>query len=112
MQEIPLIKVPNQQLMITLNGQDCTFHVYQRGERLYMDMALDGDYLVYGAVCLPGINVGGEPYPFEGYILFTDELSDPDKQTPPQYDQLGTRYHMYFATEAELQEMIEESSDE
>lgn len=109
MEEIPLLAIPNQQVLVTLDGQDCTIHVYQRGDRLYLDLALDGDDLRFGAVCLPGVNIGGEPYPFSGYLIFTDELSDPKKQQPPQYTELGTRYHLYYATNEEAEEIASEN---
>jgi len=110
MVEIPLLAVPNQQLLVTLDGQDCTLHVYQRGARLYLDIALDGDLLRQGAVCLPGVNIGGEPYPFSGYLIFTDDLTLPDKQQPPQYQELGARYYLYYATDEEAQELAAEDA--
>ena len=106
--KIPLIAVPNQQLLITLDNQDCTLHVYQRGDKLYLDLALDGEILRYGAVCLPGVQIGGDMLPFTGYIIVTDELSSPDKQLPPSYEGLGTRYFMYYCSEEEADEIVEE----
>lgn len=107
MVEIPLVAIPNQQLLVTLDNQDCTLHIYQRGDNIYMDLALDGEFLRHGAVCLPGVQIGGDMYPFSGYLIFTDELSEPDKQLPPQYTGLGSRYRMYYATDAEAEALQE-----
>lgn len=105
MLEIPLLAVPNQELLVTLNEQDCTLHVYQRNERLYLDLALDGVALRQGAVCLPCVDITAQPYPFSGHLFFTDERSAPDKQQPPQYAGLGTRWFLYYLTPEELAEI-------
>lgn len=110
MVEIPLLPLPNQEVLVTIGDQDCTLHVYQRGERLYMDLALDGETLRQGAVCLPGVNVCGAPYPFTGVLFFADILSLPDKQQPPHYSLLGERFFLYYATDEEAAEMLAEDT--
>ena len=112
MLQIPLLAVPNQQLLVTLGGQDCTIHIYQRGDNLYLDLALDGDPLRYGAACLPGVQIGGDMLPFSGYLIFTDELSKPEKQLPPHYSQLGTRYFLYWFSDEEGEELLAEEAEE
>ena len=109
MLEIPLIQVPNQELLVTLNEQDCTLHIYQRRERVYLDLAMDGVTLRRGAVCLPCVDVVAQPYPFRGHLYWTDELSKPEKQQPPQYTGFGTRYHLYYLTHEEQEEILTEA---
>ena len=101
MLEISLNNVPNQQFNIVLDEQDCTIHLYQRKTRLYMDLFLDGVALRYGAVCLPHIDIVDQPYPFKGVLMFVDSLSEPAKQMPPQYADLGTRYQLFYLTDEE-----------
>ena len=105
MLEIPLNQVPNQQFNIVLDEQDCTIHLYQRNSRLYMDLFLDGVALRYGAVCLPHSDIVAHPYPFTGRLVFMDSLSEPAKQMPPQYAELGTRYQLFYLTDEEAAEI-------
>ena len=105
MLEIPLNNVPNQQFNVVLNEQDCTIHLYQRNTRLYMDLFLDGEALRYGAVCLPHIDIVAQPYPFNGMLMFVDALSEPAKQMPPQYAELGTRYQLFYLTDEEAEKI-------
>ena len=98
MEEIPLLKVPNQQVLVVLNGQYCTINVYQRKKRVYLDLALNDEILRQGAICLPGLDILGSPYPFEGFLFWTDELTEPDMQQPPEYTQFGDRFHLYYIT--------------
>ena len=52
MLKIPLDAIPNQTFNITLNEQNCTIHLYQRGEYMYMDLAVDGNTIRQGMICL------------------------------------------------------------
>ena len=101
MREIPLLNVPNQQLQVVLGGQDCTIHVYQRGPRVYLDLDLDGEMLCEGAICMPGVAIGGELHPFVGTLIFADELASPDAQEPPQYEGFRTRWKFYYVEDGE-----------
>jgi len=106
MQEIPLLNVPNQELMVTLDGQDFVLTVKQRGERVYMDATLDGAPLFSGAVCLPGLSVGHAPYPMRGLFCWTDSLAKPMQQTAPNYKEFRSRYHLFYVPEDEILEQI------
>ena len=108
--EIPLLNVPNQRLQCTLGQQDCTIHVYQRGKRVYMDLDLDDTTLFVGAICLPGVQVGGSPYPFRGALIWSDDLAAPDKQQPPQYEGFRSRWRLLYGTEAEMADIIAEET--
>ena len=48
---IPLEQVPNQQLEIILNNQDCKLHLYVRGDYLYFDLEIASEPFFYGAIC-------------------------------------------------------------
>lgn len=112
MYKIPLLPVPDQQLMVVLEDQSCTIRVYQRGDRLYLDAALDNTPICYGAVCMPGWDIGGHKYPFSGMLFFADEQAEGEAQTPPNYVGLGSRYNLYYCTDEEAEEMMAEYFDE
>lgn len=105
MLEVPLLPIPNQELQITLDNQDCLLHLYQRGDFLYLDLAIDDVEVRNGAICLPAMSIITQAYPFTGHLIFTDELSEPTKQKPPTYDGLGTRYFLYYMTDQEKAEL-------
>jgi hypothetical protein len=105
MLEIPLIAVPNQQLLARLDEQDCTINVYQRGARVYLDLALDGVPLRQGAICLPGVPVVDAPWPFVGGLYMVDTGTTPKGQQPPQWEGLGTRWKLYYLDAAEMAEV-------
>lgn len=103
MLEIPLIGTPNQELLITLDEQDCTLAVYQRGERVFMDVSVGESVVRRGAICMPGMGiVQGAQSAFAGQLYMVDEDSTPDRQSPPHWTGLGTRWRLYYLTEAEL----------
>lgn len=112
MLEIPLIAVPNQRLLVVLEEQDCTLKVYQRNERLYLDLYLDGVPLRQGAICLPRVDIPAHPYPFQGRLYFVDTLTEPDKQQFPQYTGLGSRWLLMYLTDEEYDEMLNEWREE
>ena len=100
MQKIPVEAIPNQTFNITLNEQNCTIHLYQRGEYLYMDLSVDGEVIRQGMICLVDISllqytVQG----FSGYLFFTDMRG---AGGTPTYTELGSRYILFYATEEEM----------
>ena len=108
---IPLSPIPNQNLMVSFEDQDISIHLYQRGKFLYMDIGYGDENLRNGAICLPGLEIGGEMYPFSGALIFVDEYSDPQKQCPPNYRELGTRFNLYYCSMEEMLETLHEYMD-
>lgn len=103
MREIPLISAPNQELLVTLGEQDCALAVYQRGDRVFMDVAVGETVVRRGAICMPGMGiVQGAQTGFAGQLYMVDEDATPDRQRPPQWTGLGTRWRLYHLTEADL----------
>lgn len=103
MLELPIEATPSQQFLITLAEQNCTVNLYQRGERLYLDLLVDNDEVVRGAVCLPRVPlIQVATHYFDGNFYFTDERSSVDLQQPPQWRGLGARYHLYYLEDNEL----------
>lgn len=100
--EIPLEKIPNQQLEIILNNQDCTIHLYMRGDYMFLDLAISNTPYFYGAICYDRSNIlPVQKEAFNGNFIFIDTLSN----TNPQYAMLNDRYKLYYFTNEELNEL-------
>lgn len=103
MLEIPLEAVPNQRLLAVLAGQNCTISVYQRGRRMYLDLAGDDKIVRQGAVCLPRVPLLGDVQQFAGQLFFVDMGAQPVRQEPPQWQGLGSRWKLIYLDNEELQ---------
>lgn len=74
MQVIPLQQIPNQEFNIVLNGQNCTIHLYQKGDYMYLDLTCDGT-IGEGqeVICLTAMDLVQYPTPyFSGTLFFAD----------------------------------------
>ena len=100
--EIPLEPYQNQSLMVTLDDQDCTLALYQRNSRLYLDLSVDSVPVRQGAVCLPQVGIVGDVRGFAGELYMADQRTQPDKQQPPQWEGLGTRWKLYYLSPEEV----------
>lgn len=99
MQVIPLQTIPNQRFNIALGDQNCTLHLYQRGDYMYLDLSVDNVVIRQGMICL--VNVSLLNYPvngFSGVLFFADNNG---AGGTPVYDQLGGRYTLFYMTEEE-----------
>lgn len=98
MVEIPLMTAPSQSFQIILDDQECSIKVYQRNARLYLDLDRDGVRVVTGAVCLEGVSVIQIAQTlFKGSLHFVDTQG----RTAPQWDGLGARWIMIYASAGE-----------
>ncbi len=112
MLEIPLEAYPNQSLMATLNGQDCSIALYQRNSRLYLDLSMNGSVARRGAVCLPQVEILGNVPGFAGDLVMIDLRTQPERQRPPQWEGLGTRWKLYYLLPAEVLTLREKAARE
>lgn len=103
MMTIPLKTIPNQEFNIVIDDRECTIHLYQRDDHLYVDLAVGDSTVIAGEICQ---NLCGIATPMEatlpGVFVFVDTQGD----TPPQWDGLGDRYSLLYITEADAEEMI------
>lgn len=100
MLKIPVEAIPNQTFNISLNDQNCTIHLYQRGDFLYMDLSVNATPIRQGMICLVDVSLLNYPtIGFSGYLFFSD-LSG--KGGTPVYSDLGSRYVLFYATEEEM----------
>ncbi len=97
MQVIPIQAIPNQIFNIVLNEQNCTFHFYQKGAFLFMDLSVDGEDVRTGFICLCDSNLLQYPTPYFKGLLYFSDLEG--KGTPPQYSELGTRFVLFYEVE-------------
>lgn len=104
MLELPLEATPNQEFLIVLGDQDCTIALYQRGARMYLDLAVSGQTVRRGAICQAGEGIlQGATDAFAGQLHVVDERSQPDRQAAPQWEGLGTRWRLLWLTPAEVE---------
>lgn len=106
--ELPIESTPSQQLLATLEDQNCIIALYQRGKRLYMDVQADGVDVCKGAVCLPTAKIPQRASTFDGAFYFVDYQSEPPKQEPPHWRGLGSRFRLIYLTGDEVQFLEDE----
>lgn len=100
MQIIPLQTLPAQSFITILDEQNVEISVYQRFDRLYMDISLDDAPIATGCICLNNQPVIQQSTPFIGQLVFIDTLGD----TAPQWDGIGgdeARYQLLYLTPLE-----------
>lgn len=100
MQEITLLPRRGQILNVTLAGQVCRLRIVQRTTGLFMDVSLNGRWIVQGVICLNCVKlVRYKHLGFLGELFFTDTVGDSD----PIFDELGTRFKLFYATQQEVE---------
>lgn len=94
-QKIPVKAIPNQRFNIVLNDQNCTVHLYQRGEYLYLDFIANERTIRTGTICLTDISLLQYPTPyFMGFLFFVDTKR---MHKVPTFDELGTRFILCYS---------------
>lgn len=103
MRTIPLQDLPAQSLITILDGQNVGLSIYQRHDRLYLDLTLDESVIATGYVCLDAVPVIQQSTDFRGVLMFVDMLGN----EPPQWDGIGgddPRWILVYLTAAEAAE--------
>lgn len=101
---VPLSALPNQELLMFLDRQNCTINVYQRGARLYLDLFLNMEPIQRGAIILPKAPIITRvSHGFKGQFRMIDLKSKPDKPQIPNYRELGTKFYLFYLSETEEQ---------
>lgn len=100
---LPVRPEPNQRFSIVLNDQNCTVELFQRYDRLYLNLYVDDTAVVSGVVCLNQQNlIIPTTTKFIGYLYFADTLGN----SAPQWEELGTRYELIYASPEEMTEVV------
>ncbi|MEX5413415.1 phage baseplate plug family protein [Atlantibacter hermannii] len=99
MEIISVQPVKGQKINVSLDAQRVTLRISQRSTGLYMDVALNDEWIAQGVLCLNGNKIIRYPYlGFKGEIFFCDTKGGDD----PFYSELGDRFKLYYATEQEM----------
>ncbi len=102
---VPLIAINNQELQIVLDEQNCTIHLYQLGDYFYLDLYIDDDPVVMGAIVQPKCGIIQSPSIFRGQLYMIDNQNASDRQELPYVDGLGDRFEMVYVSSDECEEM-------
>ena len=96
---VPLQPLPSQRVKCVLNGQQCDIFVYDRGGRLFLDLAVSGVDIGLGMVCQ---NLDNMPVwataDFKGKLRFIDTVNSSD----PDYEGLGERHILLYVPPEKL----------
>ena len=99
MQNISLKPIKAQEVSVNLGGQAVTLRICQRSTGLFMDIGVDNVWIAQGILCLNCNKIVRYPYlKFRGDLFFADMIGSFD----PVYDQLGTRFKLFYATAEEI----------
>lgn len=92
-QIISLQQVAAQQVEVALNKQPCVIRVCQRASDVYVDLHVNGEAVVLGALARDRVGLTRHSYlPFKGELLFVDTHGSDD----PQYTSFGERWLMLY----------------
>lgn len=106
---IPLQPIASQRLQIVLDGQNCTIWLYYRWGRMYLDLTVDADPVLAGALCLNKVAVNLNPsLVFKGTLYFLDMQGN----EAPQYAGLGDRWQLLYFSDGETPESVYAASQE
>lgn len=101
---IPLIANPNQEFQVVLDEQNCTIHLFKLGDYFYLDLYIDDDTIVEGAIVQPKCGIVPSPTSFLGQLYILDTINPPDRQELPDVDELGDRFELIYLTADECEE--------
>ena len=95
-QTISLQQVAAQQIEVPLNKQPCIIRVCQRDDDIYVDLYVNGEAVVLGALARDRVGLTRHSHlPFKGELLFVDTHGSED----PQYTGLGDRWRLLYLYE-------------
>ncbi|MCX5616991.1 hypothetical protein NQF87_08425 [Bombella sp. TMW 2.2559] len=90
---IPLQPLPAQEVTCSLSGRQVRLWVRQLSTGLYLDLWLDEQPLIMGAICFNGVDLIRNPAsPLPGRLFFTDTQGNAD----PYYDGVGSRFILQY----------------
>lgn len=106
MMTVPLLAVPSQKVKTVLDNQIIELAIYQVRYGMFMDVNVNGVLEIGGVVCQNRNRIIRSAYlnanvGFSGDFVFFDTAGDSD----PTYDGLGTRFQLFYVTQAELESL-------
>jgi hypothetical protein len=99
MLHIPLQAVSNQTLAVTLARQPVQITLRQIADALYLDVAVSNRSIVRTRICRDRqrLLLDAHYRGFVGELAFVDTQGTAD----PQFEELGTRYRLFYLSAAE-----------
>jgi hypothetical protein len=99
---IPILAVPNQNIVVVLNKQNCIINLLTRGNRVYFDVLLDNNPIILGrqlsiTAVLPYKYIQNI---FNGNFIILN--NDGNLDTLPDYRLFGISQSLIYYTEADL----------
>ena len=95
-QTISLQQVAAQQVEVSLNKQPCTIRVCQRDDDIYVDLYVNSEAVVLGALARDRVGLTRHSHlPFKGELLFVDTHGSED----PQHTGLINRWQLIYLYE-------------
>lgn len=96
---VPLQSLPSQTVSVTLGGQACDVHVYQRSTGLYLDLSVSSALVIGGVIAHDRNRLVRSAYlGFVGDLAFVDTQGTSD----PDYTGLADRFLLIYFTPEEL----------
>lgn len=93
MKIIPLIAEPSQKLSVLLDGQNCQISIDQKGDFMYLSLAVNNGSVINSVICRDRIKMVPYAYlPFVGNLAFIDTQGTDD----PNYSGLGDRFKLVY----------------
>lgn len=99
MQNISLKPLKAQEVSVNLAGQSTTLRIVQRSTGMFIDIGVGDRWIAQGVLCLNCNKLVRYPHlKFQGELFFADTKGSLD----PVYDELGTRFKLFYATADEM----------
>lgn len=99
MQNISLKPLKAQEVSVNLAGQSTTLRIVQRSAGMFIDIGVGDRWIAQGVLCLNCNKLVRYPHlKFQGELFFADTKGSLD----PVYDELGTRFKLFYATADEM----------
>lgn len=90
---IPLSPIPAQTLQVVLADQDCEISLLMRGERMYLDLTVNGVVIQQGAIVQDYVSIIQKPTDlFSGTLAMVDTLGE----AAPSFEGLGDRWQLCY----------------
>jgi hypothetical protein len=97
---VPTQPVPNQELRISLNGQECLISLRQKTQGLFFDLSVGGEQVVTSVIGRDIAPLVCREYAgFSGNFIFLDMTGDDD----PNSRELGSRWLLIYLNSEEYE---------
>lgn len=103
--ELSLIDTPNQEFNAVLDDQNVTIQVRFLFDNAYFSLWVDDNLIVQNVIMLPKEKILLYKTSFKGNFYIIDSTSPADQQSKPNYQELSTRFKLFYLTDEEMAEL-------